>query len=137
MSIDYGQLQELLDKATPGPWEAETRPRLRYANGETWEEIGDILVCSDADPAPLMALPEQTFEEAEQGPDNLANARLMAASPDLARELLRLRERVEQVADLLKRTEIAKDTAGDHAQANAYMYAHQHVTALLDFKEDK
>lgn len=114
MSIDYDQLRELLDAATPGPWEAETRPRLRYANGETWEEIGDILVCSDADPAPLMALPEQTFEEAEQGPDNLSNARLMAASPDMARELLRLRDGVEKQIIHLEVLRATVEAMGQH-----------------------
>lgn len=132
MRIDYDQLKALLDEATPGPWEAETRPRLRYANGETWEEIGDILVCSDADPAPLMALPEQTFEEAEQGPDNLANARLMAASPDLARELLRLCDGVEVIRDRCATLAESARSAGIHTLAGEMDVNAKALTGLLN-----
>lgn len=116
MSINYDKLWELLEEATPGPWEQAARGQIGnrelrmivtlVGGDESGEQIGD-----------------STLE---------ADRELVALAPELARELLNLRERVEQVAGLLKRTEIAKDTAGDHAQANAYMYAHQHVTALLD-----
>ena len=132
MSIDYCRLRELLDAATPGPWEVETRPRLKYANGETWEEIGDILVFSDDYPAPLMALPEQTFEEAEQGPDNLANARLMAASPDLARELLRLRDGVEVIRDRCATLAESARSAGIHTLAGEMDVNAKALTDLLE-----
>lgn len=50
----------------------------------------------------------------------------------IAEELLNLRDRIEQAADLLKRAKAHKDSLGQYTQASAYMFAWRHVTDLID-----
>lgn len=73
MSVDYERLQELLDEAAPGPWEADDAARCGCC---THVKAPTALVCTaDTDDAPLIAL-----------------------APDMARELLRLHDGVKALA---------------------------------------
>lgn len=82
MSLTTEQVRELLDKATPGPWEAESGHEQR--NGVLYWQVQDDSDC----------IMQNQFCYTRG--DAEANARLIAASPDLAREVLRLREALKQ-----------------------------------------
>lgn len=83
MSIDYDRLRKLADEHTPGPWEQAIRGQIgnralrmivAFVGGdESGEEIGD-----------------STLE---------ADRELIALAPDMARELLRLRDGIEVIRD--------------------------------------
>ena len=83
MSIDYDRLRELLDEATPGPWEQATRGQIGnrelrmvvavVGGDESGEQIGDSALEADRE--------------------------LVALAPSMARELLRLRDGVERYRD--------------------------------------
>ena len=96
------QWEQLLEGTTPGPWEIETIPEMRYAHGETWEELGYHTVCGEH--GPLFATDEQTVEEAEQYDDNEANIRLAAHAPEAVSEVIRLRREIEAVRDDYQRS---------------------------------
>lgn len=94
MSIDYDRLRELLDKAAPGPWE--------FHEDQEWEHV------AGPEYPPMLTRVEHTVEGSdgeqlfgqfnstvlEECPGNL---RLAALAPDMARELLRLRNGIERV----------------------------------------
>lgn len=72
MSIDYDQLRELVDAATPGPWRADDESLCECCTDVT---APAAFVCTaDTENAPLIAL-----------------------APDMARELLRLRDESSQL----------------------------------------
>ena len=83
MSIDYDQLRELVDAATPGPWEQATRGQIGN------RELRMIVAFVGGD------------ESGEQiGDSNLeADRELIALAPDMARELLHLHDGVEVIRD--------------------------------------
>lgn len=93
MSIDYALLRELADKASPGPWTAKR---------DEWDEV---IVANESGHA--MSWGEQVRFEMEAGDIN-ADPHLVALAPDMARELLRLRDEIaatrDRVADELERT---------------------------------
>lgn len=76
------ELRAMLDAATPGPWEATRKVHksgtvsVRFS-GENWADFARVWVRSSG------------CESANQ--EGEANARLIAAAPDLAAEVLRLR----------------------------------------------
>lgn len=92
MSIDYDRLRDLAGEHTPGPW--EQAPRGQIGN----RELRTIVALVGGD------------ESGEQiGDSNLeADRELIALAPDMARELLRLRDEIaatrDRVADELERT---------------------------------
>lgn len=73
MSIDYDRLRALAEYSTPGPWRTDEHP---YMDGQSVYEA-------------------EGFEVAQ----HLSgfNAELVALAPDLARELLRLRDGVQYI----------------------------------------
>lgn len=83
MSIDYDRLRELADEHTPGPW--EQAPRGQIGN----RELRAIVALVGGD------------ESGEQiGDCNLeADRELIALAPDMARELLALRDEIERTRD--------------------------------------
>lgn len=74
MSIDYDRLRELVDEATPGPWRADDVARCECC---THVEAPAASVCTA----------------------DMADAPLIALAPDMARELLRLRDGLEVIRD--------------------------------------
>lgn len=95
-------LEHLLNEATPGPWEVETIPELRYSNGETWEELGHHVVYGEN--GPLFATDEQTWEEAKRYQDNEANIRLAAHAPAAVTEVVRLRREIAAFRDQMTKS---------------------------------
>lgn len=92
MSFDYDRLRELADEHTPGPWEQATRGKIGN------RELRTIVALVGGD------------ESGEQIGDSTleADRELIALAPELARELLRLRDEIQatrdRVADELERT---------------------------------
>ena len=126
MSIDYDRLRELLDKATPGPWE--------FHEEQEWEHV------AGPEYPPMLTRVEHTVEGNDGGllfgnfndavleehPDNL---RLAALAPDMARELLRLHDGMKQVADDLGEN---AEYAPNVPRQEAYLEAEQRLTDLLN-----
>lgn len=83
MSIDYDRLRELANEHTPGPWEQATRGQIGN------RELRTIVALVGGD------------ESGEQiGDCNLeADRELIALAPDMARELLALRNKIERTRD--------------------------------------
>ena len=76
------QARALLDGTTPGPWEVETVPEMRYYDGETWETPGKIVVY--ADEATLFVAADEFVGDEGDEHDNEKNVRLAVAAPALA-----------------------------------------------------
>lgn len=74
MTIPTTDLKTMLDQATPGPWEADI---------DHERNLGTVNVVPD---------------DTHYGVTTAANARLIAAAPDLAAEVIRLREGIEALA---------------------------------------
>lgn len=124
MSIDYDRLRELRDKSTPSPW--------KFHEEQEWEHV------AGPEYPPMLTYVEHTVEGSdgeqlfgqfnstvlEERPGNL---RLAALAPDMARELLRLRDGIEVIRDGLNSLAdlLARDTY--YAQSG---YVRDHAKAL-------
>lgn len=84
-------LEKLLDEATKGPWEAAIE---RGCHGV----IAHTLPAGGAN---FVAIVGNNPESPEKEPSRFANARLIALAPDLASEVLRLREREAVLVEAL------------------------------------
>jgi hypothetical protein len=85
--MDNDTIRKLLADATPGPWTARRKTHKSGAishrlDGDNWCDFTRIWVRGRDD---------TSIHE-----DGLANARLIAAAPDLAAEVLRLRDAIEE-----------------------------------------
>ena len=89
MSINYDRLRELLDKAPPGPWEVKAEET--SACGDLIEGLAAWI---EADNERVFGCGMEIEEDEE-----LTNLALAALAPDLARELLRLRDEIERTRD--------------------------------------
>lgn len=80
--MDNDTIRKLLDEATPGPWSLyETRRRMiTHVSAGTWTDFASV--CT------------RLVGDDEPDAEGVANARLIAAAPYLAAEVLRLRERL-------------------------------------------
>jgi hypothetical protein len=83
------QIREILEAATPGPWTFDRtddpwRGSIDGASGtdRSWGMLAKVVVRMEGDVGDL--------------PEGIANARLIAAAPDLAAEVLRLREQASR-----------------------------------------
>ncbi len=86
---DTNELLELLDKATPGPWEATERGGYSDFDGNSRVIIGDDM---------RIGVIQTTGRE-----DTEANAELAALAPDLAREVIALRAEVARLRPIAQR----------------------------------
>ena len=119
MSFDYDRLRELANEHTPGPWEQATRGQIGN------RELRAIVALVGGD------------ESGEQiGDCNLeADRELIALAPDMARELLALRDGVQDIRGTCARTaDICRSSEYPEEQAvagNLESVAHQ-LAQLLD-----
>lgn len=90
MSIDYDRLRELADKTSPGPWEVEEFEE-QYVGcpGVTKFHLG-------SEDMQNIAVGEATDRHYDQAENNFA---LITLAPDMARELLRLRDVITENRD--------------------------------------
>lgn len=113
MSIDYGQLKALVEVAPPGPWEQDSEPR---------PDTSRLMLDANGEYMGIMHTP---------------GADLAALAPDMARELLRLRDGVAKVLEmcLLERDAAFQDSpvlpmrAGE---VTAFNICAEQLTNLLD-----
>ena len=118
MSVDYDRLRELIDKVPPGPWEVKV---------EETSTCGDLIeglaAWGEADDERVFGCGMEIEEDEE-----LTNLALAALAPDMACELLRLRDELTDLRDLMytHAGHLRKDghrVAADHAENHAYRLA--------------
>lgn len=120
MTIDYDRLRELRDEATPGPWEVEQfeeqyagcPPNTKFYLGS--DDTQGIAVCEVSD---------RYYDQAKN------NFEFIALAPDMARELLALRDGIKQAADELG---ASAEYAPNVPRQEAYLEAEQRLTDLLN-----
>ena len=122
MSIDYDRLQKILERATPGPW--------------TVEDDGYDIIVGDEEGHSL-GWGDQVRFKFEAG-DQTHDPALVALAPDLARELLRLRDGVEQLREmcLLVRDASLHENPASEGAANAFDTCAKQLTELLEGDRD-
>lgn len=86
--IDTDKLRWIVTEATPGPWTSSYRGTRRdFANGRDFFRITSADEASDPDATAIVHVQWRN--------DRAANARLIALAPDLAAEVLQLREALQ------------------------------------------
>lgn len=85
MTIDYDRLRALADKASPGPWTVDI--------DEGW---GTVIVANES--GHELSWGDQVRFEMEAGQSKV-DPHLVALAPELARELLRLRDEIKRTRD--------------------------------------
>ena len=104
------ELRALLAAATPGPWEWWTSNSFRRLSSNATRKDGDVMHgVAQRDGHGDVVLPNGGWD----GPD----AKLIAAAPDLAAEVLRLRAALRGVLEAYESTEalsIAIDALGEN-----------------------
>lgn len=131
MSVDYDRLRELRAEATPGPWE--------FHEEQEWEHV------AGPEYPPMLTRVEHTVEGNDGEPlfgnfndtvleEHPGNLRLAALAPDMARELLRLRDGVEQLREmcLLERDAARHETPARRGVANTFHTCAERLTNLLE-----
>jgi|GEM_PF-1675564 len=107
MSIDYDRLGELAEKASPAPWEVKV---------EETSTCGDLI---EGLAAWVEADNELVFGRGMEieADEELTNLALAALAPDMARELLRLRDGVEQQITHLEALLVAAEATEHYGSA--------------------
>ena len=129
MSIDYDRLRELLDKSTPGPW--------KFHEEQEWEHV------AGPEYPPMLTRVEHTVEGNDGGllfgnfndavlEEHPGNLRLAALAPDMARELLRLRDGVEQQITHLEALLAAAEVTEHYGFAGPIQARVTELTELLN-----
>lgn len=124
MSIDYDRLRELRDECTTGQWQSHDYEPDPYC----YPGATRFLIAADWDRVEIAeghAGPSTTSPEYARKASDFA---LMALAPDMARELLRLRDELTDLRDLMftHAGYLRKDghgVAADHAENYAYRLA--------------
>lgn len=112
MSIDYNQLAELLDTATPGPWRAIPN----YADGEPRPDDSCLIKVGDE------------YLGIMHGPD----ADLTALAPDMAKQVLNYHYAVGQLRHLLT---LMADTAAVQGSPEASELCEYVIGLLTEIME--
>ena len=125
MSIDYYRLKDLLNECTTGQWQShiyEPGPycypgATRFVIAADWDRVE----IAEGQAGPSTKSPEYARKASDFA--------LMALARDMARELLRLRDGVKQVADDLGAN---AEYAPNIPAQTAYIEAEQRLTDLLN-----
>ena len=119
------ELRALLAAATPGPWEWWTSNSFRRLSSNATRKDGDVMYgVAQRDGNGDVVLPNGGWD----GPD----AKLIAAAPDLAAEVLRLREQVAAQADWQH-----ADKRGDKLNRAVHAWREEARAALATYEEKK
>ena len=134
MSIDYVRLKDLLNGCTAGQWQShdyEPDPycypgAIRFVIAADWDRV---------EIAEGQAGPSTKFPEYARKANDFA---LIALAPDMARELLRLHDGVEQLREmcLLVRDAALHETPASEGAANAFNTCAKQLTELLEGDRD-
>lgn len=118
MSIDYDRLRELAEKASHGPWEVEEfEEQYTGCPGVTKFYLG-------SEDMQNIAVGEATDRHYAQAENNFA---LITLAPDMARELLRLRDGIATIRAELNMLAGLFATGGYYSQAN---YVREYIETL-------
>lgn len=121
-NLTTAQLQRLLDQATPGPWEYE---------GPQFQEITTL--DQDGLEQAVISLDRYTEKETCNRPDDFT---LAAHAPELAQEVLRMRQEISELYKAVARTgtdcAIRYDHQGKLAARVAQSVAEQLFRILLE-----
>lgn len=117
MSIDYDRLRELVDAATPGPWERHPDQPRALCNLNTNFLVHHEMVKNRG---------------MEPSAEDVANTELIALAPDMARELVRLRDGVEVMRDRCATLAKSGEAAGIHTLAREMDINAKALTGLLN-----
>lgn len=124
MSIDYALLRDaFMQVDVPFPWKVDARPSKHHPEVTKFQVVG-------LDDSVVVEM-EAEGEHAEVVERDL---NLIALAPEMARELLRLRDGVEQLREmcLLERDAAFQETGTHAGAANAYNTCAEQLTDLLD-----
>lgn len=110
MSIDYDRLRGLADTASPAPWRTDEHP---YMDGQNVYDAEGFKVAQHL---------------------SGFNAELAALAPDMARELLRLRDGVENLREmcLLERDAAFNESPMRAGEVTAFNICAENLTDLLE-----
>lgn len=100
MSIDYDRLRELSNEHTPGPWVRHPDQPHALCNLGTKFLVHHEMV---------------TNRGMVTSAEDMANTELIALAPDMARELLALRDGIEVIRDYCAGVTTARRSSGDPA----------------------
>lgn len=117
MSFDYDRLRELADEHTPGPWVRHPDQPRALCNLETKFLVHHEMVKNRG---------------MEPSAEDVANTELIALAPDMARELLRLRDGVKEQVDHLRALEMALAHLGVPGVAGPVQDIADALTELLE-----
>ena len=119
MSFDYDRLRELADEHTPGPWVRHPDQPRALCNLDTKFLVHHEMVKNRG---------------MEPSAEDVANTELIALAPDMARELLRLRDEVEKLREmcLLERDAAFQETPMREGEVKAFNICAEQLTDLLD-----
>lgn len=115
MTIDYDRLRELLETHSPAPWAAIDK----YDDGKPRPDTSRLMRGADGEYLGIMHQPD---------------AELAAVAPELARELLRLRDGVEQLREmcLLERDAAFQAAPMRAGEVQAFNLCAEQLTDLLN-----
>ena len=119
MSIDYDRIRELTDEHTPGPWVRHPDQPRALCNLDTKFLVHHEMV---------------TNRGMEPSAEDVANTALIALAPDMARELLRLRDEVGKLREmcLLERDAAFQETPMRAGEVGAFNVCADQLTGLLN-----
>lgn len=115
MSFDYDRLKELADNAPPGPWTVK-------------EDWGEVIVANEC--GHEMSWGDQVRFKMEAGNKNF-DPHLVALAPDMARELLHLRDGIKEQIDHLRALVMALETVGQLGAAGPVQGIADTLTELI------
>ena len=121
MSFDYDRLKKLADNAPPGPWKIQA---------EETSDCGDLIqglaAWVEADNERVFGCGMEIEEDEE-----LTNLTLAALAPDMARELLHLRDVIKEQIDHLRALVMALETVGQLGAAGPVQGIADTLTELI------
>lgn len=130
MSIDYDRLEDLLNERTTGQWQShdyEPDPycypgATRFVIAADWDRVE----IAEGHAGPSTKSPEYARKASDFA--------LMALAPDMARELLRLRDEVEKLREmcLLERDAAFQETPMRAGEVEAFNICADQLTDLLN-----
>ncbi|MDK8469855.1 hypothetical protein [Corynebacterium accolens] len=129
--LTTSNLKRLLGQATTGPWEFHEEEEMEHVAGPEYPPMLVYLehIVEDSDGKCLFGNSNDKFLE-----DYPGNLRLAALAPQLAQEVIRIRDGVEQIREMCL---LERDAAFQHTPMHAaFNICAEQLTALLDGEEE-
>lgn len=129
--LTTSNLKRLINQSTPGPWKFDEKQEWEHVAGPEYPPMLTYLehIVENSDGIPLFGNSNDKFLE-----DYPGNLRLAALAPQLAEEVIRLRDGVEQIREMCL---LERDAAFQHPPMHAaFNICAEQLTALLDGEEE-